>query len=129
MLKTLMRMALLLGALASLAFAQSEIGGASLNGTITDPSGAAIPNAKVTVSNTATGVSRSITSNEAGLYNFSRVPVGAYDLTVESNGFKTEKRTGINLTIGAVATIDIALQVGAAADVISVTAEDRKSVV
>ncbi len=121
--KPLIRIALLVCALASLVFAQSEIGGATLNGTVTDPSGAAIPNAKVTITNTATGVTRTLTTNEAGIYNFTRVPVGTYDITVESGGFKTDKRTGVNLTVGAVATLDIALQVGGAAEVVSVSAE------
>src|SRR5215467_9656585 len=69
-------------------FAQSEIGSATLNGTVTDPSGAAVPGAKVMAKNSATGVERSTTSTAEGLYNFAGLPVGVYELTVEAQGFK-----------------------------------------
>lgn len=105
------------------AFAQAEIGGATLNGTVTDPTGAAVPNAKVTITSTETGLTRSMETNSTGLYSFSRVPVGSYDLTVEAQGFKATKRTGIALTVGAVATVDAGLQVGSAQETVSVTAE------
>lgn len=116
-------LALCVSLFASLACAQSEIGGATLNGSVTDPTGAAVPNAKVTATNTATGVSRSLTSNDAGLYTFTRIPVGSYDLTVEAQGFRTDKRTAVNLSVGAVATIDVTLTVGGTQEVVSVTAE------
>jgi outer membrane receptor protein involved in Fe transport len=105
------------------AFAQAEIGGATLNGTVTDPTGAAVPNAKVTITSTETGLTRGMETNSSGLYSFSRVPVGSYDLTVEAQGFKATKRTGIALTVGAVATVDAGLQVGSAQETVSVTAE------
>src|SRR6266852_5342813 len=92
---------LLLSALlaSSALFAQTEIGGATLNGTVLDPTGAAVPNAKLTATNPATGLTRTTQSNEAGLYNFARLPVGAYDLTVEATGFKSAKRTSVPLTV------------------------------
>src|ERR1700731_30302 len=89
-----------------LAFGQAEIGGATLNGTVTDPSGAALPNAKVTVTSLQTGLTRTTTTNQTGLYSIPQLPVGTYDLTVEANGFKLSKRTGVSLTVGAVATVD-----------------------
>lgn len=110
---------LLTGAL----FGQAEIGGATLNGTVTDPTGAAVPNAKVIASNSATGSVRSITTNEAGLYSFSRLPVGTYDISVEAPGFKTSKRAGVQLSVGAVLTFDVTLEIGAAQETVSVTAE------
>ena len=117
------RIAVFLTILAGSALAQSEVGGASLNGTVLDPTGAAVPNAKITVTNTATGLTRDTTASEAGLYSFSRLPVGPYDVNVEASGFKTEKRTGVNLSVGAVATLDISLSVGQTQEVVSVTAE------
>ena len=69
---------------ATTSFAQSQIGGASLNGTVTDPSGASVPNAKVTATNTATGLTRTTQTSDSGLYNFTGLPVGAYDLTVDA---------------------------------------------
>jgi outer membrane receptor protein involved in Fe transport len=109
--------------LSAAGFAQTEIGGATLNGTVLDPTGAAVPNAKVSVVNTATGLERTTQSSTAGLYNFSRLPVGTYDLSVEAQGFKSVKQTGINLSIGAVVTLDLNLQLGAAAETVSVNAD------
>src|SRR5689334_24203120 len=92
-----------------MAFAQAEIGGATLNGTVTDPTGAAVPNAKVTATNTGTGLNRETQTNEVGLYSLPRLPAGGYDLSVEAAGFKTAKRTGLELNVGAAATIDVSL--------------------
>jgi outer membrane receptor protein involved in Fe transport len=108
---------------AALAFGQAEIGGATLNGTVGDPSGAAVPNAKVTVASPQTGFTRTTTTNASGLYSFPQLPVGTYDLTVEANGFKLTKRTGVTLTVGAVATVDVPLEVGGTQETVSVTAE------
>ena len=106
----------------SCAFAQVE-GGATLNGTVTDATGAAVPNARVTASSTSTGLTRTTQSNASGLYSFAGLPVSTYDLSVDSQGFKVTKRTGINLSIGAVATVDVALEIGNAQETVSVTAE------
>lgn len=110
-------------AFAAVSFAQTEVGGASLNGTITDPSGAAVPNAKVSVNNTATGLTRNMQTSDVGLYRFTGLPVGSYDLTVDAPGFKTAKRTEILLQVGASATIDVRMEVGAAQDTVSVVAD------
>ena len=109
--------------LSSSAYSQSEIGGATLNGAVTDSSGAAIAGAKVTAQNRDTGLERTITTSAAGLYNMVRLPVGRYDLTVEYQGFKTAKKQDIPLTIGAVLTLDVQLEVGAASESVTVTAE------
>jgi hypothetical protein len=123
MLKNLVVSILLVCLLTSLSFAQSDIGGATLNGTVFDPSGANVAGAKITVANIATGFSRTIESNETGLYNFSRLPVGTYDVSAEMQGFKLSKRTGVQLSVGAVATLDISLEVGTAQEQVSVNAE------
>jgi outer membrane receptor protein involved in Fe transport len=104
-------------------FAQGEVGGATLNGAITDATGAAVPAAKVIVTNHNTGLTRSTTTNEAGLYTFPKLPVGMYELTAEKEGFKVSKRTGVALTIGAVATIEVVLEIGGVQETVSVTAE------
>src|SRR5579862_7500639 len=101
MFKTLLGIAICACFFAVLAFSQAEIGSATLNGTVTDPTGAAVPNAKVTVTSPQTGLTRTTTTNDTGLYSFPQLPVGTYDLTVEANGFKLTKRTGASLTIGA----------------------------
>ena len=96
----------------ALVFAQSEIGGATLNGVVTDPSSAVVAGAKITVRNAAIGLTRSMETTNAGLYSFSRLPAGTYDLTVESPGFKTIAQKDIQLTVGAVVTMDTRLEVG-----------------
>ena len=105
--------------------AQSEAAFATLNGTVTDPTGAAIANAKVTLSSQDTGLTRSTTTSDTGLYTFSRIPVGvgAYDMTVESAGFKLSRAAGIALQVGAVATSDVRLEVGATTETVNVSAE------
>jgi hypothetical protein len=123
MLKLALQILMCVCLLAAAAFAQGEIGGASLNGTVTDSSGAAVPSAKVTATNPATGLTRTTTTDQTGLYNFQQLPVGTYDLTIEANGFKVSKRTGVSLTVGAAATLDVALEIGAAAETVSVTAD------
>src|SRR5262245_63324022 len=101
------------------AFGQSEVGGATLSGTVTDPSGAAVASAKVTATSKQTGFSVATTTNETGLYNLVRLPVGSYDLTVDAKGFQPIRRTEIPLTIGAVLTLDVQLQFGTAHEIVS----------
>jgi outer membrane receptor protein involved in Fe transport len=107
----------------SLSFAQSEVGGASLNGLITDPSGASVSQAKITATNISTGFIRVTESNDEGLYNFARLQVGAYNLSIEKQGFKSFKRENIELTVGAVATLNVQLEIGAVSEITSVSAE------
>src|SRR5438876_1022286 len=86
-------------------FAQ-EIGGGRLNGTVTDPSGAAIANAKVTATQTATGVARTTQSSATGVYSLSSLPPGVYDVQIEAGGFKTAKIAPVTLGVGGIATVD-----------------------
>ena len=88
-----------------------------------DPSGAAVAAAKVTAVNPATGITRATETTDAGLYDFPNLPVGTYDLAVEKQGFKLLKRTGVALSVGAVATLDVTLELGATQETVSVTAE------
>ena len=103
-------------------FAQTEIGGASLSGTITDPTSAVIQAAKVTVKGTETGLVRATETNSAGLY-LVKLPVGTYDVTIEAKGFRTAEVKGLKLEVGSAITVDVPLQVGAVADTVDVTAE------
>lgn len=107
----------------SLCFGQSEVGTTSLNGTISDPSGAAVADAKITATNTATGFVREVTSTSAGLYNLTGLPVGAYEISVTAQGFKLTKASGLNLSLGAATTLNINLEIGTATSEISVASE------
>ncbi len=85
---------------------------ASITGTITDASGAAVPNAQVTVSSTEHGVSRSTTSNGSGDYLFAALPIGSYNLTVAVSGFKKFEAKGMKLDVAEKARVNVSLQVG-----------------
>src|SRR5262245_37345561 len=102
---------------------QSEIGGASLGGTVMDPSGAVVQNVKVTVTQTATSFARSTETSGIGLYKFSLLPAGEYEVTAQAVGFKVAKLSGISLRVGAVATQDVNLEIGTPQETITVTSE------
>lgn len=94
-----------------------------ITGTVTDATGAAIPNAEVTAVNKATGLSRTVKSNGDGLYNVLNLPVGAYDITVTLTGFKKTVITDVAVDVGAKPAVPIELQVGSSGDSVEVRAE------
>ena len=85
---------------------------ASIVGTITDTSGAVIPNAKIVVSNPERGFTRDLISNSAGEYTAARIPIGNYVVTVEVKGFQKLVRSGITLEVGQTLRVDLQLPVG-----------------
>ena len=103
--------------------AAQESGGASLNGTVTDPTGASIAGAKVTARQTATDALRTTQTSSAGLYSFTALAAGTYDVTVEAAGFKQAKFTAVPVSVGAVVTLDAHLEVGATQETVDVTAD------
>ncbi|MFZ3266771.1 MAG: TonB-dependent receptor [Terriglobales bacterium] len=106
-------------ALSFSAFAQVENG--QFAGTVTDPTGAAIANAKVTVKSAATDLTQSIMTNSSGNYTIKELPVGVYNLTVEAAGFKTVSNNGVTINAGTIAHVDVKLQIGKASEVVEVT--------
>lgn len=94
-----------------------------MNGTITDASAAVVPGATITVTEKSTGFTRNTQSNEAGLYNLPRLPVGTYSLSIEKEGFKLLKHDEIPLQVGAVTTLDFRLEVGTTSEIVTVTAD------
>ncbi|QOY89632.1 TonB-dependent receptor [Paludibaculum fermentans] len=119
----LLQLALGVFTLTGVLFAQSEAGGATVTGTVTDPSGAAVTGAKVTLNSDQTGYTRVFETNASGLYNFARVPVGRYSLVIDKSGFKSVKRTDMDLTVGAMLTVDAALTVGSTSESITVSGD------
>lgn len=91
----------------------AQINRANLNGTVTDPSGASIPKAKVEVVAPDTGFERQTTTGQSGIYSISSLPTGRYNLTVSGKGFKTLTITGIQLSVGQTRTQNAQLEVGA----------------
>lgn len=107
---------------ASLALAQMTVTG-SVTGTVVDPSGQVVAGARVTLTNEATRDVRRTASSEIGAFSFVAVPPGAYSLKVEQSGFKAAERTGLVLTANErLAVGDIALQLGAVSETVSVEA-------
>src|SRR5437588_2259611 len=103
------------------AFAQVQNG--QFTGTVTDPSGAAIPNAKVTVTNMGTNLSVTTTTNQSGLYTAKELPIGTYKITAEAKGFKTSSNANLTLNAGTVQRIDVRMELGQAGEVVEVTGE------
>src|SRR5207245_5770620 len=108
-------------AFSSILLAQVQYG--EFTGTVTDPSGAAVPNATVKVTNTATGLLKSVTTGGSGAYTLPELPVGRYRIEVTSAGFKNAQIVSQQLTVGSIQRIDFKLQVGAATEVVEVNAE------
>ncbi len=101
----------------------AQQGRASMQGTVTDQSGAGVPNAAVTVRNTETNIPFTTTTNAAGDFVAPTLPVGAYAVTVEKEGFKKAVRSGITLLVDQHAEINVELQIGGTADAVTVTGE------
>jgi hypothetical protein len=104
----------------SAAFAQSSHG--AMAGTVTDPTGAFIPGAKVLVTEQATGTKTQTVSTSSGDYRFNELPVGSYTVTTTASGFTTATATGVQVTINSTAALNVKLTVGAQTDNIPVDA-------
>ncbi len=111
-----------LGAAPSL-YGQGSVSGGSVVGAVTDSSGAAVPNAEVTLTDVGTKVARTTKSNGAGLYAFREVPVGTYNLKVSTSGFRTLEIARVEVTVGGTLTLNAKLEVGAISEVVEVKAQ------
>jgi Carboxypeptidase regulatory-like domain len=96
---------------------------ATLLGTVTDSSGAAVANVKVTITETNTGISRSSQTNDSGNYVFPDLPPGTYTVTTEQSGFKRESRAGVDLVVNSTERVDLVLQPGNISETVTVEAE------
>jgi hypothetical protein len=95
----------------------------SISGIVTDASGALVPNASVTATNTDTGVQSVIKTDGKGFYNFSDLPVGNYDVEVAQPGFKTFLKTGIHIDANSAIRLDVRLEVGQIAEKVTVRSD------
>src|SRR6266568_1548532 len=93
----------------------------SILGTVTDPNGAVLPAAHITVINPKTGLKREADANSAGLYSIPNLPEGTYDLTASAKGFKEYKQTGVDVWVGAVVRIDFKMEVGQVSQEVTVS--------
>ena len=102
-------------------FAQIQNG--QFAGTVTDPSGAAVPNAKVTITNAGTGLAVTATTNATGAYLLSEMPPGVYKISVEASGFKRYEDVGVTLNAGSTLHVDAKMVLGQTREVVEVTGE------
>jgi hypothetical protein len=102
------------------ALAQSDT--SSISGTVTDPSGAVVPNAKITAKNDATGQVRNVTSNSVGAYTITNVPSGSYTVSVEAQGFQTAVQQGAHVDPSIGAQVNVSLKSGNATTTVTVQA-------
>lgn len=107
-------------ALVSPTYGQSDRG--SIRGTVTDPNGAVVADAKVTVTNTESGEVREATTNENGIYNFPELRAANYRVLVESSGFKTATVEDVQVGVQVIRNADVQLEIGVGASV-TVTSE------
>ena len=101
--------------------AQATVGTGSIQGTITDPSGAAVAGAKITITNKATGLVSNLTTSAAGAYSAGTLVPGEYIVRVEATGFKVTQ-LGVTVQVGTTATGNLSLEVGQVSDVVEVAA-------
>src|SRR3989442_14553634 len=92
--------------------ADAQVTGATLSGIVTDTSGAVIPGVMVSIKNRATGVGRSLTTDEAGLYSAPNLLAGSYDVTASAPGFSTARQSNITLAVGAQQQLNLSMKVG-----------------
>ena len=103
------------------AFAQLA-GTGNIQGTVSDPSGAVIPNAQVTLTEQATGVKHQTATSGGGVFSFPNLTVGTYNLSVTGSGFKEYTRTGIVLEVGSNIGVNVTLTIGSASQEVRVEA-------
>ena len=102
---------------------QLATNGGAINGTVTDSSGAAIPNVKVTLTSPALQGQQLFTTNDQGIYRFPDVPIGLYRIQFEAPGFATMVREQVNITLGFSATINITMTPSTQQQTVVVTGE------
>src|SRR5579859_2807868 len=102
--------------------ASAQVFYGSIVGAVTDPSGAAVPNASVNITNTNTGQSRDVKTDSGGRYSLPDVQAGNYDIKVTAPGFRPIDKTGVAVSINTVTRVDAALEVGQLTEQVTVEA-------
>jgi hypothetical protein len=102
---------------------RAQVAGGTLSGTVSDPSGAAVPNAQVVIKNSGTGITRTVATNADGVYSAANLVPGSYEVSVSATGFNTEVKKGIIINVGAQPVFNLILQIGTVANSVEVTTE------
>src|ERR1700693_135300 len=103
--------------------AVAQVAGGTFSGTVSDPSGGGIPKATVLITNSATGVENTVSTNNDGLFKIVNLLPGKYRVKVFATGFATETNSGITISRGAEQIFDVTLRVGTVSNRIEVTTE------
>jgi len=120
--RSVCRLAVLLAAFFVMFAAQALAQEATIVGTVTDPSGAAVPNVSITVTNTDTGIARTLTTSSEGQYVAPDLHIGHYSVRAQGTGFKVVEHTGLALTVGDRTRVDFKLTLGGASEQVTVEA-------
>jgi hypothetical protein len=100
---------------------RAQIPTGEITGTVTDPTGAVVSGALITLTHPATNTQRTVRTNTSGIYDLPALPPGTYNLKVEMQGFSAQVRNDIGLQVAQVARIDVSLQLGNATQIVEVT--------
>ncbi len=100
--------------------ASAQVGG-SITGTVKDPSGGVVPGVSVTATNTVLGTMSNTVTDGQGLYSFPKLPVARYDVTLQIDGFKPQKRTGIQVDADSAIQINVTLELGDQSETVTVS--------
>jgi hypothetical protein len=119
--RTWMRILSFFVLIATLSLAQETRG--TISGTVTDASGAVVPEAVITANNTATNIARQVTTNADGIYTLPFLLPGSYTVTAAAKGFRTARRDSVDLRIADRLQVDFNLEVGAVTEEVRVSAE------
>jgi hypothetical protein len=100
--------------------ATAQVTGATLSGTVTDPSGSVIAGAEVAIKNLGTGIVRTVSTDSAGLYSAPNLSPGSYEVKVSSLGFSTAVQSNLTLSVGQEQSLNLAMKVGEASQTVTV---------
>src|ERR1700730_5210182 len=114
---------LLIGVILGACLVSAQVTTGTISGIVQDQSGASIAGAEVTVKNLDTGIARTFTSDAGGRYTVPDLPLGNYEVQGQHSGFQTEVRSGINITVGREAVVNLALRVGQLSEKVTITGE------
>ena len=118
-----MALGLFVALVAGESYLAAQLTSGTITGTVKDQSGAVLPGATITATNTETGIARNTTSGARGEYRLSALSVGSYDVQAEMAGFQIGVRRGITLNVGSAPVVDFSLQVGSVTEQVTVTGE------
>lgn len=117
---SMISLALIMMSLAPLSFAAQEPTG-GIEGTVSDPQGAVVPNATIAIRNTATNSTRTVSAGDDGHYKAVSLVPGSYEVKITAQGFKSQVATGVNVEVGRTTPLDVKLEIGGSSETVTVT--------